>query len=260
MAPNNGAAPCEFGARRQSPEGFPATKPVLLVSNQFLIRDGLKHIIESLESDSEIMELETLGDLYRQLGRSRDLAFVILDLAVPKLSQPDVLRNVCDRCIRIPVVAIGDSTTRSEVIAILDCGVDSYVPKSLDRERTRGAFRTITSGSEYLPLSFLFSRNEQEDVDPGPTNAPTRSNRRTTMLTPREVSVLKLVARGLTNDQIADDLGVRSSTVKVHVKNLRQKLGATNRTQAVVIAQRQNLIGFPDTVRNFADAGRRDSE
>ena len=248
---NTDATVRECSATRNAPAGstdFSTARRVLLVSHHFLIRDGLKQIIESLDADYQVIDVKSLRELDQEIGDARDTALVILDLAVPQLGDPAILRAICARCTGIPVVAIGDSTGRGDVIAILDCGVDSYVPKSLDRERTQSAFRLITSGEEYLPLSFLVSKRESSELDHGNISPPTREPGKITALTPRESGVLKLVARGFTNDQIATELGVRSSTVKVHVKNLRQKLGAANRTQAVVIAQRLNLIGHPATI------------
>ena len=250
----------DCSATRVSPPGvgdLVSRKRVLLVSHHFLIRDGLKKIIESLDTKYEVVEVKSLRDIDHEIGDAGDIALVILDLAVPRLGEPTILRAICARCPGIPVVAVGDSTARGDVIAVLDCGVASYVPKSLDRERTQSAFRLITSGEEYVPLSFLVSTPDAGDFGGDRIPAPSPDQGKVATLTPRESGVLKLVARGYTNDQIANELGVRSSTVKVHVKNLRQKLGAANRTQAVVIAQRLNLIGHPATVGDAFGMGTR---
>ena len=117
----------------------------------------------------------------------------------------------------------------------MENGISGYIPKRSDPKIMTGALKLVLDGGTYLPPSVLDSGSSS-----GNQQGENRSKGKT--LTNRQSQVLELVAQGLSNKQIAYEMGVSEATVKLHINALLRSIGATNRTQAVIIAQKMGLI------------------
>lgn len=131
-----------------------------------------------------------------------------------------------------PIVVLSDAEDAEHpntIRSVLKSGAQGFIPtRKTGIPITFAAIRFITAGGVFAPLDLLLSRRPERVVEAAPQN----------QLTPRQLAVLKHLQQGKANKIIAHELGMSESTVKVHVRNIMRKAGATNRTQAAFKAQR----------------------
>jgi DNA-binding NarL/FixJ family response regulator len=133
---------------------------------------------------------------------------------------------------RVARVAIMSGIAPREVAeAALALGAAGFLPKTLPAKSLVNAVRFMAMGEQYAPIDFMSTTTEAAPVNP-----------LATMLSPRELQVLKGLCEGKANKEIARDLGIQEPTVKLHVKTLYRKIGAHNRTQAAMIAKEAGLF------------------
>ncbi len=217
-------------------ERFEIPPSILLASNDWWFTEGIRGILQSSQSESMITETGTLPDLHARIREAEKVELIVIDLAIPDLCELDGLTKLRSQFPKVPILVLGDWTARADALKVLQTGADIYLPKSVARDVIVNAVRFILSGGMYVPQTFLAQTREQNELGEETTSAPVESL--LGLLTPRERSVLTLLAKGLTNAQIARELGIRPSTAVIHVKNLRHKLRAVNRTHAVAIGQK----------------------
>ncbi len=223
------------------------TRYGLLVSSQTLVREGLKNLVSSVDSDIVVLDASSLSGLLAKLDGIGRVALIIVDAPMIKADRVVGIGPLRAKFPDARLIFLGDSNEPRDVLGTVELGADGYIPSSLDYESASDALRFIMSCKDCVSLILdaddLTAR--PRTIGSGDTlvtaDPTTTSGDPSQPLTPRELSVLSLLAKGHTNDQIARDLKIRSSTAKVHLLNLRRKLGAANRTEAVVIAQRQGM-------------------
>ena len=148
----------------------------------------------------------------------------------------DVVARVKARNSQVQVVVLVPRCTRDELLAILDAGADAIVPHGTDRDDLVVAVEAARRGERHLApalTSVLFASITPEDV-------AERGGQR--VLTAREHAVVRLLAEGRTNEEIASELFISAATVKTHLSNTYEKLGARNRYDAVVKATQRHLL------------------
>ena len=134
-------------------------------------------------------------------------------------------------------VVISASEDSRNIKKALELGISGYLPKRAETKMLTSALKLILDGGTYLPPSIL------EHANSGLFGDQSRDGKRKgKTLTPRQSEVLSYVAEGMSNKQIAYKMGVSEATVKLHINALLRAVGATNRTQAVIIAQKMGLI------------------
>lgn len=132
-------------------------------------------------------------------------------------------------------VVISASEDSRNIRKIITSGICGYIPKRSDPKIMAGALKLILDGGTYLPPSIL-----ESPLSISGKQIPQRDKGK--KLTNRQSQVLSFVAQGMSNKQIAYELRVTEATVKLHINALLKSIGATNRTQAVIIAQKMGLI------------------
>lgn len=130
-----------------------------------------------------------------------------------------------------PVVILADAEDPAEIIGALGQGAKGYIPTSASLEIAIGALRLVRAGGVYAPASGLIHANRG-----GSNNGDGKLTIRD-LFTERQSEVLDALRKGTTNKIIAFELNMRESTVKVHVRNIMKKFGATNRTEVAYLAQ-----------------------
>lgn len=201
---------------------------ILLCDDHALFREGLELVIRGLD---EAVELAAVGDAETALARvaaDGDLDLVLLDLQLPGMDGFTALSRLRRDHPSVPVVLLSASERPDDVRAALDAGAAGFIPKSTRGSVLLGALRLVLSGGVYVPPLLLDA-------------APPR--RESAGLSPRQLDVLRLLARGLTNRDIAHALGIAEGTVKSHVMRLYEVLDVTNRTEA---AMRMRELGLDD--------------
>jgi DNA-binding NarL/FixJ family response regulator len=212
---------------------------VLLADDEALVRAGLRMILEA-EPDLEVVGeaadgVEAIG-LCRQLRP--DVALV--DIRMPRLDGIQAARRIAaDPQLRTAVVMLTTFDADEHVVEALRAGATGFLLKSMPREQLVTAVRTATNGDSLLAPALLRRLLEDFVRRAGVGSAPVRGIGE---LTPREEEVLRLIARGLSNAEIADRLVLGEGTVKTHVARVLAKLGVRDRVQAVVAAYESGLV------------------
>jgi DNA-binding NarL/FixJ family response regulator len=208
---------------------------VFLVDDHTVVRQAVRLMFE-VESDIEVCgEADGADGAIENISALKpDVALV--DLKMEGRSGLSLAKAVTSRCPRTAVIVFTMYSNPSYVDAAIRAGASGYVLKSATKAELLRAIRAVSQGSRFLQpeITKPLLRRLTLEVD----SAGARSIR----FTPRELEVLELLTNGASNKEVARILTVSEETIKTHLKHLYEKLGASDRAQAVAIALRQNLI------------------
>lgn len=212
---------------------------VVLVDDQALMRAGLRHILESEPGIEVVGEAED-GAAAIAVSRALRPDVVLMDVQMPVLDGLAATRRLLDTTGDPPVrVLILTTFERDEYIfAALQAGASGFLLKNAPPEDLIDAVRVIAAGDALLAPSVTRRIIEEFARRPAPPHRAAVLDD----LTDREVDVLRLLARGLTNAEIAGRLTLGTATVKTHVSNILAKLCLRDRAQAVVAAYESGLV------------------
>ena len=208
--------------------------PVLLADDQTLVRDGFRLIL-SAEPDIDV--IGEAGDGAEAVARARTHRpdVVLMDIRMPELDGIEATRQLLSELPTTRVLMLTTFDLDEYVIGAFRAGASGFLLKTAPRDQLVAAVRTVHAGEALLaPAS---TRKLIEQYAQPPTESATLAE-----LTAREREVLGLLARGLSNAEIARELVVEPSTVKSHVARLLAKLDLRDRVQAVVFAYESGLI------------------
>ncbi|WP_221089003.1 response regulator [Deinococcus aquaedulcis] len=208
---------------------------ILLVEDHAFTRDGLRAAI-NLEHDLRVVAEARSGEeglevLARTQGSAQPVDVAVLDIGLPGMDGIQTAAEMAARWPSVRLVMLTAHDLRGEVLAALASGAQAYCLKSADPDLLLLAIRAAAAGSAYLDPQVAHHVL-------GGIRAPNAAS----PLTTRETEVLRLIADGLGNKDIAQALGISVSTVKLHVQEVLLKLRAADRTQAAVQALRQGLL------------------
>jgi DNA-binding NarL/FixJ family response regulator len=211
---------------------------VLLADDQTVVRRGLRTILQA-EPDLEIVGEAGDGAEAVALARRRDAQVVLMDVRMPRMDGIAATRLLTSPAAGEPIdVLVVTTFDHDEVVfAALRAGAAGFLLKSAEPEALVEAIRTVARGQGLIAPEVtrrLIGEFADSVVQP-------QSDPRVETLTPREHEVLMLVARGLSNAELARELVLESSTVKKHVANVLSKLDLTSRAQAVVFAYEHGM-------------------
>ena len=199
-----------------------------------LFRDALKRAVSSLFPEAEMLEADSTASLQNLLEQTDEPDLLLLDLHMPGASGFTGLVHVRARFPTLPVIVVSGNEEPSVMRRALAHGASGYIPKSSSLGLMSTAIGQVLDGDVWLPVSAAGAlpplANEEADIA-----------RRIRELTPQQFRVLMMLADGLLNKQIAYELNVSEATIKAHMTAILKKLGASNRTQAVVAAARLQL-------------------
>jgi DNA-binding NarL/FixJ family response regulator len=199
---------------------------VLSVDDHDLVRKGLAAIL-STESDLSLVAEANCGAEAVRLFRQHRPDVTLMDLRLPDQSGEETTRQIRAQFPDARIIALTSYDGDQDIYRALEAGVRGYLLKEMVHSEVVRAIRIVHSGKRFIPhevsqqLSGFFPE---------------------VALTPREVEVLSLVARGLGNKEVGDVLGTAPGTVKAHVQSILSKLNAKDRTHAVTIALSRGII------------------
>jgi DNA-binding NarL/FixJ family response regulator len=199
---------------------------LLICDDHALFREGLELVLEQLGP----AELTSVGDAESALARVREddgIDLVLLDLRLPGMSGFEALDALRREHPDVPVVVLSASESVADVRAVLARGASGFIPKSARGSVLLAALRRVLAGHVYVP----------EVLADAGDGVPVASR----VLTGRQIEVLRLLARGLTNREIAEVLRISEETAKTHVKHIYEALDVSNRTEA---AMRMRELGL----------------
>jgi DNA-binding NarL/FixJ family response regulator len=215
------------------------TREILVADDHPLFREALRHALGRAVPDATVIEADTVAALLDVAEEHPDAELLLLDLNMPGAQGFSALVQMRAHYPSLPVVIISANEDPIVIRRSIGHGATGFVPKSSTVDQMVEALQAVLDGDTWVP--------ESVDVEGTGLEAPEADvAARLASLTPQQFKVLTMLSSGLLNKQIAYELGVSEATVKAHMTAIMQKLGATNRTQAVVLSQRLALdqIGF----------------
>lgn len=230
----------------RDPGARTAPARVLIADDHELVRDGFRRMLD-YEEDLEVVGEAKDGREAVELCRRLEPDLVLMDVRMPKMDGLEATRAIKARQPAVGVLVITTYDNPDYLLEAIKAGAAGYVLKDAPNRQLTNAIRRALGGESPLNqelASQLIRRLAGEPPQPAQENAPSAAL--ANELTHRELEVLKLVARGKTNQEIAEDLFISKATAKVHVGRIISKLGVSDRTQAVVRALQLGLAPRPE--------------
>jgi DNA-binding NarL/FixJ family response regulator len=199
---------------------------VLCVDDHPLFRAGIAYVLEN-QPDIELVGLAATGAEGIALARQHSPDVTLMDLRLPDMSGIAAVSAICHHRPEARILMLTTFEGDAEVRRALAAGARAYVLKSASPEELVNIIRQVNSGKNYLPaqIAVELARRVAHDA-----------------ISEREAAVLRLIAGGNRNKDIAEKLSIAEDTVKAHIKRIMEKLGARDRTQAVSIAVQRGII------------------
>jgi DNA-binding NarL/FixJ family response regulator len=203
---------------------------VLLADDHTLLRQGLRRI---LSEDPALQVVGEAADGREAIARTRALApdIVLMDVQMPAVNGIEATRQIREACPETRIIMLTVSDKDADLFGALKAGARGYLLKNAEARQVLEAIHRVAAGEAILPPA-LAARVVDEFARRTPRAEP---------LTEREVAVLRLVARGLGNKEIAASLSLSENTVKTHVRHIFEKLHLRSRAEAVAYADRSGI-------------------
>lgn len=198
---------------------------ILLADDHVVVRVGLSTAIRS-EPDMEIVAEKSSGAEAIEAYEALRPDVVVLDMRMHGMSGVETLKALCEKHGQVHAVIFSNYASGDEVFQAVKAGALGFVLKEMDLSRLFEAIRAAARGEQYIPMELAARVGE----------------RVISQLSDRECDVLHFLAEGKSNKEIASGLRIAESTVKIHLSNIFVKLGASDRTQAVVIAVKRGIL------------------
>ena len=233
------------GASAAPPEASLRAEPIraMIVDDHALFRRGLEMVLDS-EPDIELVGQASDGAEAVEKAAESLPDVVLMDIRMPRSSGIEACRAVKEAAPSAKIVILTISDEEEDLFEAIRAGASGYLLKDIPLDEVADAVRAVYGGQSLINPSMagklltefatLARRDDEERTQEVP--AP--------RLTEREMQVLKLVARGMNNRDIAKELFISENTVKNHVRNILEKLQIHSRMEAVMVAVREKLIEF----------------
>lgn len=188
------------------------SRKLLLVDDHLLFADAVKFLLESSGTDIEAQVFSSLASVLDYLSTDAPVDLLLLDYSMPGTSGIEAVEMAATRRPGLRIAFLSGLDDPQVAGEALQRGVVGWLPKSMPGEALINALNLVLAGERFVPADLLL----RQQASP---------------LTPREQDVAALLARGLSDKEIAEQLELQVGTVKVHVKSLLRKFDASNRTQ-----------------------------
>lgn len=208
----------------------------MIADDHSLIREGLKQLLE-LEGDFQVIAeacdgIDCMDKLKEQIPD-----VLLLDINMPRMNGLEVLQKIKDEKIDVKILVLTVHNEVEYLLKAVDIGINGYLLKDSESSELKKAILSVVDGEDYIQPSLIPVLNAKmidRDMD----------SEKIEKLTKRELEVLKLLAVGMYNKGVADELHISERTVKNHVSSIFKKIDVSDRTQAAVFAIRNNLISI----------------
>ncbi len=209
---------------------------VLVADDQTVVREGLVMLL-SLSQGIDVVGAAADGEEAVQLARRERPDIVLMDLRMPRCDGVAATRRIHEDLPNTQVIVLTTYADDDSVFAALEAGARGYLTKDAPAAEIQRAIRTVHAGEALLDPSVQRRLIERALTGSAPTPVATYPDG----LTQREAAVLREIAGGYSNREIADRLSISEATVKTHVNNIFSKAGLRDRAQAVVYAVHHGL-------------------
>jgi DNA-binding NarL/FixJ family response regulator len=206
---------------------------VLLADDHAVLREATAEVVDH-QPDMEVVGQASTGQETVRLTERLHPDVVVMDIAMPRGNGLEATRQILEQCPGTRVLVLTAHQDQEHVISLLEAGATGYLPKTVGLNELLDAIRAASQGESVLPPSI--ASVVVQHLSGEPERAPKA------LLTPREMEVLCLVARGLSNHRVARELGLSVRTVEAHLTHIYDKLGVGSRTEAALLAQREGWL------------------
>lgn len=207
---------------------------VMLADDHALVREGIRQLIE-IDGDIRVVsEAKDGKDCLEKLKETKP-DILLLDINMPNKNGIEVLQEIKKQKIDVKTLLLTVHNEVEYLIKAIDIGANGYILKDAGFAELKKAIFSVYEGHTYIQPGLIPAFNSRlvsRDIDKDKIE----------QLTKRELEVLRQVARGKSNKEIATDLTISERTVKNHIANIFKKLGVSDRTQAAVFAIRNDLV------------------
>jgi DNA-binding NarL/FixJ family response regulator len=214
---------------------------ILLADDHPLMRLALRTVLEK-QDDFEVVGEAGNGEEAVQMALELDPDVIIMDISMPLINGLEATRQIKEKCPHIAVLILTVHNDSEHVMGVLEVGAAGYLTKDVFEQEIVHAVRGITAGEAVLSPQILEKIMHKSLQQPSKTQ---RYDQREE-LSAREIEVLKLAAKGLSNKDIAESLNLRLRTVKGYLVNIFSKLRVGSRTEAVVAGLKVGFLTLDD--------------
>ena len=213
---------------------------VMIVDDHEVVRVGLRSLLE-MEPDIRVVAEASDGDQATAEARVAGPSVVLMDVRMGRTGGIEACRELKEALPDVSVLMLTSYGTSDEVLAALMAGASGFLLKNTGREELLRAVRTVAAGESLLDPAVTAGVTDRLVELAGQVDDP-----RIATLSEREREVLRLVARGQTNKEIAESLVISAATARNHVSHILEKLGMRSRTEAAALAAELGLRGVED--------------
>lgn len=218
---------------------------VLLVEDHELFRMGLSALLSKAEDINLVSEA---SDGIEGIKKAREFSpdVILMDIGLPNIDGIEATQRIKDFNPDIKILILTTRNSENDVFESFKAGADGYIMKGATPEQTISAIKSVYEGIGWIDSNIakmVFSNLQRPSAQNVSEPEAVKQGRNNSYgLTERELDVLELMVEGLTNPQIAEKLVVSKATAKAHVHSILQKLCASSRTQATVMALNEGLV------------------
>ena len=219
---------------------------VLIADDHALLREALHQALDG-EKDMEVVAEASDGEEAVKLASELKPNVVIMDIVMPKLNGIEATKKIKEIAPNTAILVLTAYDDEEYVLGLLDAGVAGYLLKSARGRDLVEAIRTIQTGESVLHPNIIAKLLDRAMA------APAEVHKHSELLSERELEILKLVALGMGNKEIAGKLFLSQRTIKTHLTNIFNKLNVASRSEAIVRGLKWGLVTLDDTTDKFQD-------
>ena len=218
---------------------------ILIADDHELFLKGLEMVLSDFSPEAELVKARNYSEIFAIIEKQKDFNLVLTDLAMPGARWLEALQKIHEQLPDTPVIILSAVFDREIVQKTIELGAAGYIPKTSSNAVILSAVNLVLSGGVYIPAELLQGTSQDEfNMLKQLENVPEEQNlaEKVKILTPLQIEVLRLIAMGKSNKQIAYELGLSEGTVKLHVTAILKLLNVYNRTGAVAAANHLGLL------------------
>lgn len=221
---------------------------IVFADDHFLVRATLNRVLRKLGTEDAPVQIDEEGSLagvLTQIAAPPPPDLVILDLSMPGMNGPAGIAEVRALTGAVPIIVLSGYSDRATILSCFKFGAAGFIPKTTGQSEMLAALRMVLDGQRYVPPTLLdqelMPALAQAMAGPVPGAGESQSDL-ASQLTPRERTLLKALADGKKNKEIARELELEEVTIKFALRRLYKKINATNRASAVRLAMEAGLV------------------